>query len=113
VDKTHFGLLAGLQRQTCYDSVSEAEVTLRSCQASVEKAARAVCAEAYRSIREEIAVLEDQTEQLRRQSWDLQAVADYPPARWQPHLRVLLVDPEAPLLPGDPKIPISGNSSAT
>jgi hypothetical protein len=64
-------------------SVSEGEATVRTCRASVEKAAKAVCTEAYREIREEIAVLEDQVEALRRRSWDLAAVADYPPARWQ------------------------------
>ena len=73
----------------------EAEATVRSCRTAVEKAARAVCAEAYRELREEIAVLEDQTERLRRRSRELAAVADYPPARWQPHLRTLLEGPEA------------------
>ena len=32
---------------------------------------------------------------LRRRSRELAAVADYPPARWQPHLRTLLEGPEA------------------
>jgi hypothetical protein len=85
--------------------VSEAEAGVRSCRAAVERAAKAVCTEADREIRAELAVLEERVKTMRRRSWDLQAVADYPPARWQPHLRALLVDPEASLLLGTPEEP--------
>ena len=58
-------------------SVSDAEAAARSCRTAVERAARAVCAEAYREIRVELAAVEDRVEKLRRRSGDLAAVGDY------------------------------------
>jgi hypothetical protein len=53
----------------------------------------------YRELRAELAVLKSRVETMRRHSWDLQAVSDYPPARWQVYLRELLTDPEANIEP--------------
>jgi hypothetical protein len=76
-----------------------AEAAVSAAQRKVEEAAKAVCQQAYRELRGEIAAREAATERLRRRSWDLQAAVDYQPQRWRPHLRKLVEDdPEGPLV---------------
>jgi hypothetical protein len=80
-------------------TVREAETAVAAAKRQIEAAAKAVCVEALRQVRIELAALEEKAERVRRHSWDLAAAGDYAPARWAAHLRKLLDDPEAFLEP--------------
>jgi hypothetical protein len=80
-------------------TVRNAEGAVAAAKRRIEECARALCTQAARERRSELAELERQAEALKRHIWDLEAVRDYPQAaRWQPHLQLLLTDPEASLL---------------
>jgi hypothetical protein len=84
--------------------VANAEDAVARAKARTVECARALCTQAAREGRVKLSELEQQADGLRQQLWPLESVRDRPrPAEWQPWLRKLLDDPEAPLIKDENK----------
>jgi hypothetical protein len=105
VDKADRALSVALTAQAGIAvEVENAEDAVARAKARTVECARALCTQAAREGRANLSELERQAEVLRQQLWSLESARDRPrPAEWQPWLRKLLTDSEAPLIESEIK----------